>query len=162
MSKKLSSDEVLARIGAQDFRSINRTQLIEFVSAIPEMDKETAIKCIEQFPNFTEYANGMVKELYSLLGHAVDENKNIQKEAIVAHKNAIDELSWLLHRENVTEELQTFIINQICEETSKIDDLAKEHQHFIKRLTEVAASVATLAVGAAATYIGVKFFGKKG
>ena len=43
MSKELlSADAVLERIGATSFRNISKDQLITFVSAIPEMDKEIA------------------------------------------------------------------------------------------------------------------------
>lgn len=161
MSKKLSSEEVLAKIGAPDFRSINKTQLIEFVSAIPEMDRETAIKCIEQFPNFTEYATGIVKELYGLLGKATEQNKDIQKDAIASHKRIIDDLSWLLKKEDISEESRTFIIETMCDEANKIDDIAKEHQSFIRQIVQIAASAGGAAVAVAGAILGVRFLGKR-
>lgn len=161
MSKKLSSDEVLAKIGATDFRSINKSQLIEFISSIPEMDKETAIKCIEQFPNFTEYANGIIKELYGMLGKATEANKDVQKDAIASHKQIIDELSWLLKKEDITESLQSYIIETMCDEANKIDDLAKEHQLFIKQIVQIAAGAGSAALAIAGAILGVKFLGKR-
>lgn len=160
MSKKLSSEEVLAKIGAADFRSINKTQLIDFVSSIPEMDRETAIKCIEQFPNFTEYANGIVKELYGLLGKASEQNKDIQKDAILSHRQIIDELSWILRKEDISEPLQTYIIETMCDEANKIDSLAKEHQSFVKQVIQIAASIGATAVAVAGAILGVRFMGK--
>ena len=65
MSKELlSADAVLERIGATSFRNISKDQLITFVSAIPEMDKEIAIKCIEQFPAFKEYSQSTSDPVY--------------------------------------------------------------------------------------------------
>lgn len=160
MAKKLSAQEVLAKIGATDFRSINKTQLIEFVSSIPEMDRETAIKCIEQFPNFTEYASGIVKELYVLLGNTSEQNKHIQEDAISAHKQIIDELSWILKKDDISEHLQTYIIETMCDEANKIDSLAKEHQSFIRQVVQVAAGAGAAALAIAGAILGIKFLGK--
>lgn len=40
----------LKALAIEDFRNISKDKIMEFVSAIPNMDKEVAIKIIEQFP----------------------------------------------------------------------------------------------------------------
>lgn len=161
MPNKLSSEEVLAKIGASDFRSINKTQLIEFVSAIPEMDKETAIKCIEQFPNFTEYASGVVKDLYGLLDRTIKDDKDVETDAILSHQRIIEILAGELDNENASEQLKMHIINNICAESIRIDERAKEHQALIKQTIQIAASIGASTLLVAGAILGVRFLGKR-
>lgn len=70
---------------------------MEFVSAIPNMDKDVAIKIIEQFPAYTESANNMLAQLNVMCSNAMKENGESQKEAIEAYKKILDERSGSRH-----------------------------------------------------------------
>ena len=60
MSKELLSEqEVLSIFNIEDFRHLKKSDVIKFVSMIPQMDKEVAAKCIEQFPNFKEFGGNV-------------------------------------------------------------------------------------------------------
>ena len=59
----MSENDVKSMLGISDFRSISKDQIIQFVSSIPDMDKEVAIKCIEQFPEFEKFSNNALQFL---------------------------------------------------------------------------------------------------
>lgn len=157
MGKQLTSEkEVLERIGAPDFRSISKTQLLKFVSALPDMDKETAIKCIEQFPNFKEYATGIISELRNFLEKVSEQNKNIQKEAIAAHRQIINALMLELKQDDLSESRRTELIELMRDEAIKIDELAREHQLFNKHITTIFGVIASAAIFIGGAMLGVK------
>ena len=159
MSKELTSEKtVLKRIKATDLSNISNSQLIKFVSALPDMDKETAIKCIEQFPNFKEMANGIVAELDGCLDKIAEKNKDVQKEAIAAHRQIIGSLSKELQETDPNEDHRIFLIETMQEEASRIDELAREHQAFVKHATIVAGYVSSFVVAASVALLGVKIY----
>ena len=60
VNRLLTADQVKQYLNITDFRHLSKDKLIEFVSAIPEMDKDVAIRIIEQFPEFTRCATSLV------------------------------------------------------------------------------------------------------
>lgn len=57
-----SEEEVLRRIGAKDFRSLNKKAIIEFVSSIDQMDPQVALAIIEKFPEIAQFGLNIAKE----------------------------------------------------------------------------------------------------
>ncbi|MDT2767760.1 hypothetical protein P7G58_02615 [Globicatella sulfidifaciens] len=61
MTKTLvSGDEVKSALGIKNFRNLSKDKIMEFVSLIPNMDKEVAIEIIRQFPSFVDFGNTVV------------------------------------------------------------------------------------------------------
>ena len=89
----LSEQEVKERLGIQDFRSIPKAKLIEFVSSIPSMEIEVAIKCIEHFPRFADYSKEMVGQLKDVSKHILDSGDKSRKDAVDAYCKILDDLS---------------------------------------------------------------------
>ena len=53
MSNILTTEEqVKAAIGISDWRHLSKDKLMNFVSVLPNVDSEVAIRIIEQFPEF--------------------------------------------------------------------------------------------------------------
>ena len=60
-SKKLMSEEdVKKALNVKDFRSLSKDKIMDFVSIIPNIDKEIAISIINQFPNYAKLSKDMV------------------------------------------------------------------------------------------------------
>lgn len=68
------------------FRNMSKDKIMEFVSSIPNMDKDVAIKIIGQFPAYTESATNMLAQLNTMCNNAMKANGESQKEAIEAYK----------------------------------------------------------------------------
>lgn len=78
----VTENEVKKALAIDSFRNISKDKIMEFVSAIPNMDKDVAIKIIDQFPTYTESANNMLAQLNTMCNNAMKENGESQKEAI--------------------------------------------------------------------------------
>ncbi len=157
-----TEQDVLNRIGAPDFRSISKEQIIQFVSEIPNMDKEVAITCIEQFPEFANYSQEIVKSLYLLYNSALDDHKASRKSAIEAYQSVLDNLNNLSQQSNLSIKDQQYFINQSVEIADKIADLHRDNAEFLEKVMKAGATVGGMALAVAGAVLGVKFIdGKK-
>ena len=67
MGKALVSvEEVKNALNIESFRNLSKDKVMEFVSLIPNIDKDLAIKIVEQFPSYADYSQNIVKQLNML------------------------------------------------------------------------------------------------
>ena len=59
----VSEEQVKDALQINKFSEISKDKIMEFVSLIPNMDKEVAIAIINQFPAYADSANNMVAQL---------------------------------------------------------------------------------------------------
>lgn len=163
MAKKLikTEQEVLDKIGASDFRSISKNQIISFVSSIPEMDKEVAIHCIEQFPNFAEYSNDIVSGLYSLLDEVKTDHRKSRENAVETYQHIVDKLLELASRPDLSIKEQQEFIDKSIDVANKIAELHRDNSLFLQKIIQTAATVGGGALAIAGAVLGVKIIGKK-
>lgn len=156
MTKQLKSEiEVLDEIGAKDFRSIKKDQIIEFASSIHKMPKEVAIKCIEQFPEFRKSSNEMLATLKDVFKDVTDSNKNLVESEIATCNKILDHLGQELHKPFLSAKTKKHIIEQMVEVAHIIDDARKSHTGLMNRIAHCAAAVGIAVVGVAGAIVGV-------
>lgn len=161
MSKALlSSQDVLNRIGASSFRNISKDQLISFVSSIPDMDKETAIKCIEQFPEFKTYASGIVSQLQAMCINVITDSKTSRQDAVNGYMMILDTLKEKLSRSDISLEEVNQITRDMVEIADKIALLDSENKHFLEGVLKAGSAVAAVALAIAGGILGVKIYKK--
>ncbi len=157
MSKKLISEqEVLDKFGWKDFRSMNSKDLIRFVSSLPDMDREVAIKCIEQFPEFAKYGNKIVEILSKSYEHTVKVNKDLADEVIETYRGILETLKKELRKKDLTAEDRHSITEQMVDIADKIAEIDQNHQHFHELIIKAATAVGMVAIAAAGALIGLK------
>lgn len=162
MEKSLLSPEaVLEKIGAESFRNVSKDKLIAFVSALPEMDKETAIKCMEQFPEFRNYANDIVGQLKDVCTELLKSQKESQEKTILGYQKILDSLSKRLDQPKLSTRDEHYIIEKMIEVADKIADLQQNHEEFLKHIMHVLAGLAGGAIAVGGAILGVRFIGKK-
>lgn len=157
----LTEQDVLRQIGAQDFRSIKKEQLIEFVSSIPNMPKEVAIKCIEQFPEFRQSATEMIGQLSNMCESLIADNKDSRDKAIMSYQVILEEMRLYLEahprlRHKKRQEITDKMI-EVADRIATINDKNMEHQ---KGLLRTVASVAAFALAVGGAILGVNFIKK--
>lgn len=158
MSKELlSADEVKNKLGIDDFRSIKKDHLIEFVSSIPDMDKEVAIKCIEQFPNFKESADYIVNNFYELCSSMLQEDGKTSMETC---KETIEDLRELLKYDSISEEMKRFIIEKIVEISNLMASMDTDKRSFKETILKIAGTIASIAIATGGAILGVKMIHK--
>lgn len=74
---------------------------MEFASLIPNMDKDVAISIINQFPAYAESSRKRLEQLKNVCDVALGNNKDSQKEAILAYCKILDDLGEVLKKRNL-------------------------------------------------------------
>ena len=152
MEKKLLTEELVKKeLDITDFRSITKDKIIQFVSLIPKLDKELAIKIIEQFPNYATMATTMVTNLINMCNDALKNNKETEKEAINAYKYVLETIRKELEDGEATPEEREKYNNQMIEVAEKINEIDIRNKKWIENIIKYSSSVlgVTLMVGAA-------------
>ena len=155
-----TEQEVLDKLGAADFRSISKDQIMTFVSEIPNMDKEVAIKCLEQFPDFKDFSGEIVKNLYVLFDNMAENHKKSKDDTIQYYGKLLDRLDELSKQPDLSVEDQRYFIEKSIEIADKIAELHLQHSDFLKKIIQTGGAVASIAIAAVGSVIGVKFIGK--
>ena len=104
---------------------------MEFVSLIPNMDKEIAIAIINQFPAYADSANNMVAQLNIMCDNVIKDNNSSQKDAVEAYKMILQDLSELLKKEDITEEERDEITDKMILVADKKSGLSSKVCKFI-------------------------------
>lgn len=147
----LTEEEVKKELGIVDFRTITKDKIIQFVSLMPKLDKELAIKIIEQFPSYATMATSMVTNLIDMCNNALSNSKITEKEAIEAYKYVLETIRMELEDEEVTPEEKAKYNNQMIEVADKISEIDVRNKKWLENVVKYCTSAAcvTLAVGAA-------------
>ena len=161
MSKTLVSvEEVKNALKIDSFRNLSKDKIMEFVSLIPNMDKEVAIKIIEQYPAFAKLSESMVAQLNKMCDTALEKNEESQRLTIQAYKQILDELSNQLHMEDISKEEREKITKQMIEIADKISVKDTENKAFIDKMVKYSTGFAIGALVLGATILGVNIKGK--
>ena len=161
MSKTLVSvEEVKNALKIDSFRNLSKDKIMEFVSLIPNMDKEVAIKIIEQYPAFAKLSESMVAQLNKMCDTALEKNEESQRLTIHAYKQILDELSNQLHMEDISKEEREKITKQLIEIADKISVKDTENKEFIDKMVKYSTGFAIGALVLGAAILGVNIKGK--
>ena len=156
MSKTLVSvEEVKNALKIDSFRNLSKDKIMEFVSLIPNMDKEVAIKIIEQYPAFAKLSESMVAPLNKMCDIALEKNEESQRLTIQAYKQILDELSNQLHMEDISKEEREKITKQMIEIADKISIKDTENKAFIDKIVKCGTGIAIVAFVLGAVILGV-------
>lgn len=156
-----TENEVKKALAIDSFRNMSKEKIMEFVSAIPNMDKDVAIKIIEQFPAYTESANNMLAQLNVMCSNAMKENGESQKEAIEAYKKILDDLGELLKKETITVEARMKITEQMITVADRISAKDTENKDFLNGIIKYGVPIIGGALVLGAAILGVNVKGRK-
>ena len=150
-ARLMSEQEVLKRLGIPDFRHLSKSTAIEFISSIPQMDKDVALKALDQFPELANVALGLAKEEKETLLAAFKANDESSKAALAVINAIIEVLTKQLEKDEASSEEKMQIVDsfiKLAEESRKIN---KDNQNFIlKSLAIFATTVGAVFLGTVA------------
>lgn len=157
MSNKLATEqEVLDKFGWKDFRNMNSKDLIKFVSSLPDMDREVAIKCIEQFPEFSKYGGKILDIITKSFENTIKTNKDLADEVIQTYRDILDSLKKELRKRNLTPEDRSRITEMMVDVADRIAEIDRTHQRFHELIIKAVGTVGVAALAMAGALIGLK------
>lgn len=157
----ISEEDVKKKLGIDSFRNLSKDKIMEFVSCIPNMHKDVAIKVIEQFPSYVELATNIIKQLNTMCDNALKENSTSQKDSIEAYKKILNDLGELLKKDNISSEERRVITDKMIEIADKIALKDTENKNFLSNIIKHNDYVAWGALLLGAVILGVNVKGTK-
>lgn len=154
--------ELLKELGMESWRNLSKEKMIRFAAMMPDMDKEVALKIIQQLPEFTKFAlealNVMEKEHANTLSSNKDSQENVHK----AYQDIRDILKGELKHENISSEEKKYILELIMETGKKEAEKDSENKQFLGGLFQSAAVGVGAVLLSAVVFVGGKFLLQNG
>lgn len=137
------------------FREISKAKLMEFVSLIPNMDKDVALAVIGQFPSYTASAKVMAEQLNTMCNSLLADNKDSRTTYVVAYKNILESLQELLKREDLNTREREYITEQMILIADKLADKDTENKQFLSEMLKCGLSLLGLTMVIGGAILGV-------
>jgi len=151
-----NEDELKQKMGIDSWRNLSKEKFLTFVSELPNMSQEVALKVVEQFPDFKSLVMGSFDHVQAQATNAVGTNWKSQKKVHNAFTEYRAILSKELDRDNLSSEDRFRILELL---KNALDDEAlkdSEHKAFALKALGVVASAAVVVVAAGLTVLGGK------
>lgn len=154
----VTEEEVKKALDIDSFRNMSKSKIMDFISLIPNMDKDIALAAINQFPAYVDMTGNMVKELIGLCDSALKEAGVSHKESIEAYKLILNTIKDDLERDNITPEEKKDDYEKMIQVADKIANKDKEFKEYMKDVLKYGVTFmgGTLIIGACILGINVK------
>ena len=156
-----TADQVKEYLNIPDFRHITRDKLIQFVSAIPDMDREVAIKTIEQFPEFSGCAKVMVAHYESMCDSILSENGDSVQSVMAGYKQTLGVLGTLASADDIDPADKRYFADKMVEVADKMAAFDTSNKEFLAGILKGFACFAGAVIVACAAVLGVRVRGSE-
>ena len=126
-----TADQVKEYLNIPDFRHVTRDKLIQFVSLIPDMDREVAIKTIEQFPEFCGCATIMVRHYESMCDSILTKNGNSVQSVMDGYKQTLEILKDLASANDIDSTDKRYFAEKMVDVADKMAALDTRNKEFL-------------------------------
>lgn len=157
----VSEDQVKKALQIDSFRNLSKDKIMEFASLIPHMDKEVAAAIINQFPTYVESSRNMIEQYNVMCDKVLQSNDDGRKDAVMAYKTILDDLSVLLKQDGITPEQRENITDKMILVADKIADLHEDNRNFLEGIIKHGAPLIGGALLLGAVILGVNVKGTK-
>lgn len=144
----MTETEVKKVLGIDSFRNLSKEKITQFVSMIPNMDKEVAMSIINQFPAYTAMAKEMVSVMKEACYTALDHNDISQQQVVNMYQQVLNSLEGLLKKNDLSTEERQEITAYMVEIANKMAEKDTENKNFIlevlRWLGRIALGLSTL------------------
>jgi len=152
--KYKDEDEIKQALGIDSWRHLSKDKMIRFVAMMPDMGTEVALKIVEQFPAFKDFAQNVVDAMKKSHESTLSANQQSQEHVHRAFQDLRDTLKSELDKGDLTWEQRLIIIEKIQEAVREESQKDSENKRFLD-----GALKKVLVLGTAAVALGVAFVG---
>ena len=140
MSKTLTEQKVLRRLGIDDFRHLTKDKVISMATMLDKMDQEVAKKALEQFPEFSKVSKEMLIEYKETLNKGLETNRESVQSFYEACNTNIKALQKMLEDATLSFEEKKYIIDKLLEISKMMGEKDTENKKFIATMAVVGAA----------------------
>lgn len=151
-----NESEIKQALGIESWRNLSKDSMLRFAAMMPDMDTEVALKIVEQFPTFKEFAVNVVDAMEKAQETTVSANAQSQDHVHRAFREIREILKGQLDREELSFEERKFLIEQI-QETGRQEFLKdSENKRFLDGVLGKALLGAGGALVASIVFVGAR------
>lgn len=161
VNRLVTEEQVKEYLDIPDFRHASKDVLVKFVSSIPYVNQDVAIKIIEQYPIFSTCAQAFVQHYTTLCDNMLKENCKSVEAAMKGYQTSLDTISEVAKRENISEEDRRFYAEKMVIIADKMADLDAENKRHQERLAQYAGGIIGLCLIIGSAILGVNIKGTK-
>jgi hypothetical protein len=136
------------------WRNLSRDKMIKFVAMMPDMDKELALKVVEQFPDFARFVSGALDFIGQKYESALNHNKQSQEGFYQSARETREILKRELEKNDLTWEQKKYILDLIMETVKLESAKDSENKRFLDSMFGRVALVTAGVIAAGATVLG--------
>ncbi|MEU9379752.1 hypothetical protein AB0D38_01545 [Streptomyces sp. NPDC048279] len=152
--KYKDEDSIKQALGIDSWRNLSKDKMIRFVAMMPDMSTEVALKIVEQFPTFKDFASNVVDAIKSSHESTLSANQQSQEYVHRAFQDLRDIIKNELDKGDLTGEQRIRLIEKMQEAVREESLKDSENKRFLDgALKKVAV------LGGAALALGVAFVG---
>ncbi|MFI2035051.1 hypothetical protein ACH470_10355 [Streptomyces bottropensis] len=152
--KYKDEDEIKHALGIDSWRNLSKDKMIRFVAMMPDMGTEVALKIVEQFPAFKDFAQNVVDAMKKSHESTLSANKESQEYVHRAFQDLRDTLKNELDKGDLTWEQKRELIEKMQEAVREESQKDSENKRFLD-----GALKKVMVLGGAALALGVAFVG---
>lgn len=153
--KYTDEESVKHALGISSWRNLSRQNVVKFAAMMPDMDKELAVKIVEQFPAFTKFGLEALRTMERVQDSALNFNERSQNKVHDAYQDVRDAIKGELKKELTPEERQR-LIDTMMDSAAKESEKDTETKRLIGDVVKTAATVTGGVLLTAVLILGVK------
>ena len=146
--------EIKKALGIDSFRNLSRENVMRFAAMMPDMDKEVALKIVEQFPEFKAFALDAVNVMQKAHESTLAENRASQAQVHEAWQEVREILKGQLDGAELPWEEKKYILDLVMDTALQEASRDSENKQFLKDVAKYTLTAVGAAVLMAVVYVG--------
>lgn len=151
-----SEAEVKKALDIESWRNLSKDRMIRFAAMMPDIDREVALKIVEQFPAFKEFAMETVGVMERAQASALQNNKESQAQVHQAFQEIREILKGELAQDDLPWEQRKQLLELVLETGNKEFAKDTENKDFLKQIVKGVGVVAVSALALGIVFVGGK------
>ncbi len=146
--KVLSEKKVLKELNISDFSQMpnDEEKIKQFAGMLPYMDKEVALKAIEQLPEYKDMACQLANTYKQILSDIISNNSKTVDANIDICNKIIDSLTKTLEKDNLTPDVIKSTQENMLEIAKLMKEIDAQNKGFLLKLAGLSAGIIAILV----------------
>ncbi|RAY12950.1 hypothetical protein DPM19_23370 [Actinomadura craniellae] len=146
--------EIKQALGIESWRNLSKDKMIRFVAMMPDMGTEVALKIVEQFPVFKDFAIDAVDAMEGAHESTLSANNQSQEHVHRAFQEIREILKAELSNGDLSWKQKKYLIEQI-QETGRLEfQKDSENKHFLDGMSRKMMLGAGVVVALGVAFVG--------
>lgn len=135
--------------------NLSKRNSAKLASMLSQMDKDTAIAFLNQFPNYSQTATSLVNHLSEVCISVANDNSSSMKYVAETYKIVLESLAETLKRDDLSSEERMYISEQMVEVADKFAKKDTENKNFLIIIITICAGFGAIALAPIAALFGI-------